>query len=126
MCPNIVQRTVAAADLVSAQLAQRNTSCLRNPLQSLGVVRETALDALITLHLGHARDAIAAGDQETFERRCEHAGRLARWHTPERLEDVERLLEAVGSTNSPPRGSEMLDKLLRFRLSLRQRYGLRG
>ncbi|WP_049997022.1 hypothetical protein [Halococcus sediminicola] len=94
MCPNIVQRTIAAADLVSAQLAQRNTSCLRNPLQSLGVVRETALDATITHHLDHALDAIESGDQETFERRCEHAGRLARWHMPERLNDVEQLLES--------------------------------
>ena len=93
MSPNIVQQTVAAVDLAAAQLAQRNTSCLRNPVQSLGVIRETALDALITLHLGHALDAIESGDRETFERRCERAGRLARWHAPERLGDVEGTLK---------------------------------
>ena len=49
MCPNIVQKTVAAVDLASAQLAQRNTSCLRNLIQSLGVIHETALNATITL-----------------------------------------------------------------------------
>ena len=93
MSPNIVQRTVAAADLASAQLAQRNTSCLRHPLQSLGVISETALNAIITRHLGYARDAIATGDHEAFERRCEHAGRIARWHAPDRLEDVEGVLK---------------------------------
>ena len=93
MCPNIVQRTVAAVDLAAAQLAQRNTSCLRNPIQSLGVIRETAVNATISLHLGHALDAIESGDRETFERRCERAGRLARWHEPDRLDEVERVLK---------------------------------
>jgi hypothetical protein len=86
MCPNIVQRTVAAVDLASAQLAQRNTSCLRQP------IREMAVNAIITRHLAHALDAIENGDRETFERRCERAGRIARWHAPDRLGDVEEIL----------------------------------
>lgn len=93
MCPNIVQQTVAAVDLAAAQLAQRNTSCLRNPFQSLGVIREMAVNATISLHLDHALDAIESGDRETFERRCERAGRLARWHASDRLSDVERVLK---------------------------------
>ena len=91
---NWVQRAVAAIDLVSAQLSKANTSCLRHPLQSLRIVRETATHAAITAHLEQAREDVASGDREGFERRCEHAGRLARWHAPDRLDDVERLLEA--------------------------------
>jgi hypothetical protein len=91
---NWVQRAVAAADLVSAQLSKANTRCLRQPLQSLRIVRETTTDAVITAHLEQAREDVANGDREGFERHCEHAGQLARWHAPDRLDDIERLLEA--------------------------------
>ncbi|EMA54502.1 hypothetical protein [Halococcus salifodinae] len=91
---NWVQRAVAAADIVSAQLTKANTRCLRQPLQSLRIIRETATDAVITAHLEQAREDVANGDRERFERHCEYAGQLARWHAPHRLEDVERLLEA--------------------------------
>ena len=60
----------------------------------LRIVRETATNAVITAHLEQARADVASGDREGFERHCEHAGRLARWHVPHRLDDVERLLEA--------------------------------
>ena len=97
---NWVQRAVAAADLVSAHLSKTNTSCLRQPLRSLRIVRETATDAVITAHLEQARGDVAKGNREGFERHCEHAGRLARWHAPDRLDDVERLLEARSDRRS--------------------------
>lgn len=90
---NWVQRAVAAADLVSAQLSKSNTRCLRHPLQSLRIVRETATDAVITAHLEQAREDVSKGNREGFERHCEYAGQLARWHAPDRLDDIERLLE---------------------------------
>lgn len=93
MCPNVVQRTVAALDLASAQLAKHNVSCVRHPLDALEVIRETLLNAFITIHLNHARDAIANGDRTAFERRCEHASHLAQWHAPDRLDDVEEILK---------------------------------
>lgn len=91
---NIVQRAIAAVDHLSAELSKTNTSCLRHPLRSLGVLRRTAVDAAITMHLEHARDHDVNGDRAAFERRCERAQRLARWHSPKRLDDVERLLES--------------------------------
>ncbi|EMA48891.1 hypothetical protein C451_19813 [Halococcus thailandensis JCM 13552] len=57
-------------------------------------MRETATDVVITSHLERAREDVANGDREGFERHCEYAGRLARWYAPDRLDDIERLLEA--------------------------------
>ena len=91
---NTNQRAVAAVDHLSAELSTTNTSCIRHPVRSLSVLRRTAVDAAITMHLEHARDHDANGDRAAFERRCERAQRLARWHSPNRLDDVERLLES--------------------------------
>lgn len=82
MSPNFVQRTVAAFDLASAQLAQRNSTPLR----------ETAANAIVTRHLDRARGALANGDRAGFERRCERASRLAYSHAPDRVKDVEDTL----------------------------------
>lgn len=94
MCSNVIQRAVAVADHLSAELSKANTSCVRQPFQSLRIIRETATNAVITAHLEQARADVSSGDREGFERHCEHAERLARWHAPDRLEDVEQLLEA--------------------------------
>lgn len=93
MCPNIVQRAVAVADLASARLCEHNTSCIRQPRQALGIIGDTLLDVTITMHLDRARGALAAGDREAFGRRCEHADRLARRHAPGRIDEIEALLE---------------------------------
>lgn len=94
MCPNFIQRAVAAVDLVSAQLAKNNTSCVRQPHEAFRVVRDTLLDATITIHLEHAHAAVVAGDREDFGRRCEYAVRLARRQAPGRIDDVERVVAA--------------------------------
>lgn len=88
MSSNFVQRTVAAFDLVSAQLAQRNSKPLR----------ETAASAIVTRHLDRARGALANGDRAGFERRCQRASRLAYRHAPDRVEDVESTLTAGSHT----------------------------
>lgn len=97
MCPNVVQYALVAADLASAQLCKHDTSCVRQPRQALGIIHDTLLDAMISIHLEHARDAIANGDREIFERRCERAGRIARWYAPARLADVEQVVETGSS-----------------------------
>jgi|AntDeeMinimDraft_5_1070356.scaffolds.fasta_scaffold03939_2 hypothetical protein len=94
MCPNTVQHALVAADLVSARLCKNDTSCVRQPRQALGIVRDTLLDATISMHLEHARAAVANGEREEFDRHCEYANRLARGHAPDRVDEVERLLEA--------------------------------
>ena len=92
MSPNFVQRTIAAFDLASAQLAQRNSTPLRSRLHSLTHLRQTAANAIVTRHLDRARGALANGDRAGFERRCERASRLAHRHAPDRVEDVESIL----------------------------------
>jgi hypothetical protein len=94
MSPNIVQRALAVVDLVSAQLCKHDTSCIRQPRRALRVVYDALLDVTITVHLEHARAASTAGDREGFGRHCEYAERLARRHAPDRLGEVETLLEA--------------------------------
>ena len=98
MSPNFVQRTVAAFDLASAQLAQRNSTPLRGRLRSLTDLRQTAANAIVTRHLERARGALANGDRPGFERRCERASRLAHRHAPDRVEDVESTLTAGSRT----------------------------
>jgi hypothetical protein len=94
MSSNVVQRALAVADLVSAQLCKHDTSCVRQPRATLRVVCDTLFDVTITTHLEHAHAASAAGDREGFGRHCEYAERLARRHAPGRLGEVETLLEA--------------------------------
>jgi hypothetical protein len=106
MSPNVVQRALAVADLVSARLCKHDTSCIRQPRTALRIVGDTLLDATITAHLEHASAAVAAGDRRDFERHCEYADRLARRHAPDRLGEIEGLLEAnhercPGSSSRP-------------------------
>jgi hypothetical protein len=58
MCPNFIQRAVAVADYLSAELSKANTSCVRQPCQSLRIIRETATNAVITAHLEQAREDV--------------------------------------------------------------------
>jgi hypothetical protein len=77
-----------------ARLCKHDTSCVRQSYGALRIVCDTLLDVIITAHLEHARAAVVAGNREEFGRRCECAEQLARRHAPDRLAEIEDLLEA--------------------------------